>query len=168
MTTVPLLFPLPRILLVWLPHLYFLPGYLPISVLLNQDAWQTFTAYKSVILQHRPSLDSLLMEAVGWMEGVSEWHTKSLLFYELVIKFRTNESQAKPQVHANALHLFSSRYCLVCKHPLWSVAGSLLLSSCLILTDLPRSKWEAEGERTWVRKSGSRGVRPPTETVGQI
>ena len=43
--------PLPRILLVWSPHLYFLPGYWLISVSLNQYKWQLFTVYKSAILQ---------------------------------------------------------------------------------------------------------------------
>ena len=41
-------FPLPRILLVLLPHLYFLPGYWSINILLNQCEWQSCTVYKSI------------------------------------------------------------------------------------------------------------------------
>ena len=40
-------FPLPRIHLVWWPHLYFLPGYWPISILWNQYDWQIYTGYKN-------------------------------------------------------------------------------------------------------------------------
>ena len=44
-------FPLPRILLVLLPCLYLLPGYWPISTLLNKYEWQIFTVHKSIIPQ---------------------------------------------------------------------------------------------------------------------
>lgn len=44
-------FPLPRIPLVWSSHLYFLPSYWLIRILLNQYKWQILTIYKNIIPQ---------------------------------------------------------------------------------------------------------------------
>ena len=50
-TTTNWAFHLPRVLLLWSPCLYFLPGYWPIRILLNQYNWQIFTEYKSTVPQ---------------------------------------------------------------------------------------------------------------------
>lgn len=58
-------FPFPRILLVWLPHPYFLPDYLPISILLNQIQMTKF--YR--LQEHYPTAlilaYSLSMKQIG-------------------------------------------------------------------------------------------------------
>ena len=49
-------FSLLRILLILLAYLHFLPGYWPISILLNKYKWQIFTLYKSILPKHWLSL----------------------------------------------------------------------------------------------------------------
>ena len=49
-------------------RLYFLPGYWPIRVLLNQYEWQIFTVYKSIIPQQCPSL------SLWWGGATSQRH----------------------------------------------------------------------------------------------
>ena len=100
-------FSFPRILLFWLPHLYFLPGYWPISILLNKYKSQLFTGYKTIVPQHiTPS--SSLNSSPARLVIITQHHLTSALFlntlfpnpitvqvmistYKLVgTKFRTN------------------------------------------------------------------------------
>ena len=54
-------FPLPRILLVLLPSIYYLHGYWPISILLNQYKWQVFIVYKRRALSHStPGIQAMI------------------------------------------------------------------------------------------------------------
>ena len=55
-----------KILLVWSSHIYFLPGYWPIRILVSQYKWKIFTVYKSIIPQYSTNKTLKMLKENAW------------------------------------------------------------------------------------------------------